>query len=283
MGGVIDLREFGGLRRVLPWTYRTFVVGALALAGFPLLAGFWSKDEIIHAALVQRPVLGVIALVTAVLTAFYTFRMVFRAFAGEERIPEGVQAHESGKWMLVPLVVLSLGAIFAGYFGVTPHVGGFALLFEPHGAFHHFLDPVMEPFRHARAGGEHGASGGHFLMYLSALLAIGGILTAYVFYVRRPWLPGLVRIAFPGPHRILFNKYRVDEGYDKAVVRPLRRSGRLCFGLDEYLIDGIIWFITAVPRVLAFGLRTFQHGALQGYGLSMAGGLAVIVLLVLFL
>lgn len=280
MGGIIDLREFGGLRRVLPWTYRTFVVGALALAGFPLLAGFWSKDEIIHAAMMHNPVLGVIGLLTAVLTAFYTFRMVFRAFAGEERIPEGVHAHESGKWMLVSLCILALGAIFAGYFGVTLHIGGFVGLFEPHGAFHHFLDPVMTPFTEAH--GEHG-EGGHFLLYLSALLAIGGIGAAYVVYIRRPWIPGLVRTAFPGVHRVLFNKYYVDEAYDETIIQPLRRTGRFCFGLDEYLIDGIIWFVTAVPRALAFGLRTLQHGALQGYGLSMAAGLAIIVLLVLFL
>ena len=283
MGGIIDLRRFGGLRRVLPWTCLTFVIGSLALAGFPLLAGFWSKDEIIHAAMIHRPVLGVIALVTAVLTAFYTFRMVFRAFSGEQRVPEGVHAHESGKWMLVSLGILALGAVFAGYFGVTLRAGGFVGVFEPHGAFHHYLEPVMEPFAEAAGHGEHAEGGGHLLMYLSALLAIGGILAAYVLYVRRPWIPGLVRIAFPEQHRVVFNKYYVDEGYDKAIVQPLRQGGRFCFGLDEYLIDGIIWVVTAVPRTLAFGLRTFQHGALQGYGLSMAGGLAIIVLLVLWL
>ena len=281
MGGIIDLREFGGLRRILPWTYRTFVVGSLALAGFPLLAGFWSKDEIIHAAFVESPVLGLIGLVTAVLTAFYTFRMVFRAFAGDQRVPEGVHAHESGRWMLVPLVILALGAIFAGYFGVTLRAGGFVGIFEPHGTLHHFLEPVMEPFAHASGHGEH-AAGGMWMMYLSAVLAIAGILAAYLVYVRRPWIPGLVRTALPRPHRVLFNKYYVDEGYDRAVVQPLRAGGRLCFGLDEYLIDGIIWFVTAVPRAMGFGLRTFQHGALQGYGLSMAAGLAVIVVLVLF-
>ncbi|MCK4658406.1 MAG: NADH-quinone oxidoreductase subunit L [Phycisphaerae bacterium] len=282
MGGIIDLREFGGLRKVLPWTYRVFVIGSLSLAGFPLLAGFWSKDEIIHAAFLHNPVFGLIGLVTAVLTAFYTFRMVFRAFAGEERIPEGVHVHESGKWMLIPLGVLSLGAIFAGYFGVTWHLGGFVGFFEPHGALHHFLDPVMEPFTHAQGHAEHAEGGGHFMLYLSAVLAIGGIVAAYVVYVRRPWIPGLVRTAYPEAHRVLFNKYYVDEGYDKAIIKPLRSSGRFCFGLDEYLIDGIIWFVTAVPRVLAFGLRSFQHGALQGYGVSMVAGLAIIVLLVLF-
>ena len=282
LGGVIDLRQFGGLRRVLPWTYRTFVIGSLALAGFPLLAGFWSKDEIIHAAYVRTPVLGIVGLVTAVLTAFYTFRMVFRAFAGDERIPRGVHAHESGRWMLVPLGILSLGALFAGYAGVRVESGGFLGVFEPHGAFHHFLAPAMLPFERAAEHGAGAEAGGHTLMYVSAALAIAGILAAYVCYVRRPWIPGMARVALPGVHRALFNKYYVDEAYDEAVVQPLRRGGRICFGLDEYLIDGLIWVVTALPRGLAFGLRSFQHGALQGYGLSMAAGLAIIVLLVLF-
>ncbi|MFH0983200.1 MAG: NADH-quinone oxidoreductase subunit L [Planctomycetota bacterium] len=282
MGGIIDLRQFGGLRRILPWTYRTFVVGSLALAGFPLLAGFWSKDEIIHAAFQQHRLLGLVGLVTAVLTAFYTFRMVFRAFAGKERVPQGVHAHESGGWMLLPMVILALGAIFAGYSGVRIHAGGFAGIFEPHGAFHHFLEPVMKPFADAQAHAEHVEGGGHVLLYLSAALAIAGILAAYVVYVRRPWIPGLVRTAVPGLHRLLYNKYYVDEAYDQAIVQPLRRVGRLCFGLDEYLIDGLLWLITVVPRALAFGLRSFQHGALQGYAVSMAAGLAIILLLVLF-
>jgi NADH-quinone oxidoreductase subunit L len=110
------------------------MIGALALAGFPLLSGFFSKDEIIHHALAIHPILGVMGLVTALMTAFYTFRMVFLAFFGPERIPEGVHAHESGGWMLAPLFVLAIGAIFAGYVGVEATGRG----------FHQFLAPVFE-------------------------------------------------------------------------------------------------------------------------------------------
>ena len=125
MAGTIDIRRFAGLRKSMPITYVTFVIGGLALAGFPLLAGFWSKDEILHAALESdMPYLAVVGIVTAWLTAFYTFRMIYMAFHGQERLPQGVEhAHESGIWMCGPLVVLSIGAVFAGYAGVTVHIG----------------------------------------------------------------------------------------------------------------------------------------------------------------
>jgi NADH-quinone oxidoreductase subunit L len=267
MGGVIDLRQFGGLRRLLPWTFRFCVVGGLALAGFPLLSGFWSKDQIIHHAFESSTWLGLIGLITAVLTAFYTGRMLFRAFWGLERVPEGVHAHESGRWMLVPLGVLAVGAVFAGYI----HVGD-------------FIAPVTEPFAvAAQAHHAAGAEGGHNygLMIVSGGLAVFALWLAYLAYVIWPGLPSMVAAIWPGAHRVLFNKYYVDEMYDAGIVRPLRGGGRLCFGIDEYVVDGIIWLITVIPRALGFALRTFQGGAVQGYGLTMAAGLAIIVWLVL--
>jgi NADH-quinone oxidoreductase subunit L len=112
---------------------------------------------------------------------------------------------------------------------------------------------------------------------------LGGILAAWWVYVREPWLAAAARTAWPRAHRWLFNKYYVDEAYDRTVVKPLHRGGRLFFGIDEYFIDGIIWFVTVIPRALAFGLRAFQRGALQGYGLSMAAGAVVFLLLALSL
>jgi NADH-quinone oxidoreductase subunit L len=278
MGGIIDVRRFGGLRRILPWTFITFVVGSLALAGFPLLSGFFSKDEIIHHALVLHPVLGVMGLLTALMTAFYTFRMVFLAFFGTERVPEGVHPHESGGWMLVPLVVLAVGAVFAGYVGVEATGGG----------FHHFLSPVFESTfvasNPALSGGHAAVNPGFWaqygLMILSGGLSIIGILAAYVMYVRQPWLAGLAKASATDAHTTLWNKYYVDELYDEAVVEPARKTGRLCVGLDDYVIDGLIWFVTAVPRALALVLRGLHGGAIQGYGLSMMAGITIIVLLV---
>ena len=275
MGGIIDVREFGGLRRVIPWTFRTFMIGSLALAGFPMLSGFFSKDEIIHHALQTHPVLGVLALVTAALTAFYTFRMVFLAFYGKERIPEGVHPHESGGWMLLPLFVLSIGAIGAGYVG---HEGT--------GAFHHFLAPVFEHSFAAHGAGVAETVGfwAHYgLMIISGAISIVGILVAYVFYVQQPWIPGLIKASATRAYRVLWNKWYVDEMYTAGIVEPARKTGKLCVGLDDYLIDGLIWLVTAVPRGLGYLLRTMQSGLLQGYAVSMAAGIAIIMVLMFWL
>ena len=279
MGGVIDMRHFGGLRKILPWTFLTFMIGSLALAGFPFLSGFFSKDEIIHHALTVHPILGVMALVTALLTAFYTFRMVFMAFFGPERIPEGVHAHESGKWMLAPLFVLSIGALFAGYLGVEMFGKG----------FHHFLEPVFASTFVANhplhAHGHVEVADLSFLakyglMVFSGFLAIFGIGAAYVIYVKQPWIAGLVKASSPRIYNALWNKYNVDEIYAEGIVEPLKQSGRICVGLDDYFIDGLIWVVTAIPRGLAYVLRVLQSGMLQGYGLSMVTGIAIIVLFV---
>ncbi|MEK7756938.1 MAG: NADH-quinone oxidoreductase subunit L, partial [Planctomycetota bacterium] len=213
MGGVIDVRHFSGLRRVLPWTYATFVIGSLALAGFPMFSGFFSKDEIIHHALAAHPVLGGMALLTAALTAFYTFRMVFLAFHGSTRVPEGVHPHESGGWMLAPLCVLSIGALAAGYVGVDAFGR----------KFHHFLSPVfantfasahpVQAAAHATFWSEYG------LMILSGGLSIAAIVAAYVIYVRQPWIPGLLKASAMGVYRLLWGKYHVDELYDLSVVQ----------------------------------------------------------------
>jgi NADH-quinone oxidoreductase subunit L len=287
MGGIIDVRQFSGLRRVLPWTYRTFVIGSLALAGFPLLAGFWSKDEIIHAAFAAHPILGAIGMLTALLTAFYTFRMVFLAFHGEQRIPQGVHAHESGIRMLIPLGVLSVGAIFAGYLGVTfhPGSGAFLGLLQPHGGFHHFLAPSVQSFiltmetPHGEAAGH---EGGAALMYLSAAIAIAGIALAYLLYAGQRVLAGQIAANLAGPRELLYHKYYVDELYQAAIVEPLRSIGRFCFAIDRFGIDGAVWFATAVPRGVGFLLRGLQRGAVQGYGLSMACGLVLLILLMLW-
>ena len=283
MGGIIDVRHFSGLRRVLPWTFVTFLIGSLALAGFPMLSGFFSKDEILHHALANRPWLGAMGLVTAALTAFYTFRMVFLAFFGEERVPEGVHAHESGAWMLLPLVILSVGAIGAGYLG-TGLTGR---------TFHHFLEPVFartfvaaNPAHHglheAAGAAQHAGFWSEYeLMVASGAIAITGIAFAYVVFVSAPWIAGLARATWSGAHRVLWNKYFVDEGYDRGIVRPLRGAGRTFVALDDYLIDGLVWFVSAVPRGLALALRPFQSGLLQGYGLTMVVGAAVIIALVM--
>jgi len=283
MHGVIDIRRFGGLRRAMPITANTFLIGGLALAGCPLLAGFWSKDEIVHAALASNmPWLGWMALVTALMTAFYTFRMIFLAFYGRERLPAGVEhAHENGKWMTVPLMALTIGAVFAGYVGVTMKSSGFLGFLEPHGGFHHFLASVVDPAK-ARLHAVHAeAHGGHWLMWLSGGLFLIGMLTARYIYLRHPAIAHAAAVASGPVHKLLYNKYYVDELFDLAIVRPLRKLGALCVGIDQYFINGILWIISAIPRAVGFGLRGLQSGGMQSYATGMVVGVIAIVLWVL--
>jgi NADH-quinone oxidoreductase subunit L len=277
LGGMIDVRSFSGLRTVLPWTYRTFVIGALALAGFPLLSGFFSKDEILHHALTVNPVLAGLGLVTALLTSFYTFRLVFLAFHGPKRIPEAIHPHECRGWMRVALLILSLGAVGAGYLGS-----------EGTGTVHGLLSPVFASTFAAAAETFHSAVEPHAgfwshyrLMMLSGTLSILGILAAYILYVRGPWLASLIRASVPESYQTLWNKYYFDEFYGQTIVEPARRGARLCVGLDDYFIDGLLWVITAVPRGLALALRGLQSGILQGYALSMVLGMTIILFLIL--
>ncbi len=274
MGGVIDIRRFSGLRSVMPWTYGTFLIGGLALAGFPLLAGFWSKDEIVHAAWVSdMPWLGWIALLTALMTAFYTFRMIYLAFGGPLRTPAAVeQVHESGNWMKYPLVVLAFGAVVAGIVGVPPE----------HGGLHGFLTPV---FASAKSGLAelHGAAadhgeGGISLMVVSGLVAIVGILGAWYGYVRRPTIPAAVALGFPQTHRLLYNKYFVDEIYDACIVSPLRRFGRFCFAVDRWFIDSVLKAVSLVPQAMGLMMRGLQNGSMQGYATGMTVGVIAIVI-----
>jgi NADH-quinone oxidoreductase subunit L len=282
MGGVIDVRHFSGLRKVLPWTFITFTIGALALAGFPMFSGFFSKDEIIHHALQVRPLFGIMAIITAALTGFYTFRMVFLAFFGPKRIPEGAHPHESPPWMLIPLLILSVGAIGAGYVGVF---GGYA----GRPMFHDFLSPVFgRTFvanlpKHVAEAAEHTGFWAHYgLMIVSGAISILSIVTAYVMYVRAPWIPGLIKASCGRFYDTLRNKYYMDELYDTAIVKNAKRGGKVCVGLDDYFVDGLVWTVSAIPRGLGYIMRVFQTGLLQSYGLTMVAGAAIIIALVLW-
>ena len=263
MAGVIDIRKLGGLAKQMPVTCTTFWIGGLALAGFPLLSGFWSKDEIVAAALHHSTPLGVIGLVTAAMTAFYTFRAIFMTFHGQSHLPHGSHPHEQSRVMTAPLCILAVGAALAGYWNLT-------------GLFGRYLDPSLTLLH----GAEHGHDYG--VMAISGFLAIVGIAAAWLVYDKRPGIADRIEHAFPVAHRVLNNKWYVDEIYDACIVRPLRGAGRLCWRFDDYGIDGIIWIVTAIPRSVAWALQqTFQRGALQGYALSGAMAVAIILAVVL--
>jgi NADH-quinone oxidoreductase subunit L len=273
MGNVIDMRRFGGLRRLLPVTHITFLMGALSLAAFPIFSGFWSKDEIMtgvfEAAKHREWLPGVyfllfaVALVTAALTAFYTFRAYFLTFWGEERIPHeaGHHAHESPPVMTVPLVVLAIGAVSVGL--VEPLLAWFG----------HGLSYLVGPHT---TEAEHGAN--FLVIGLSTVVALGGILIAWWMYARQPDVPGRLAAGAQALYQMSLNKFHVDELYEAFIVKPLAGFAEFCRVIDLYVVDTLVDIVGQVPRVLGSLFRPVQNGLVQFYALAMILGLAVFLI-----
>ena len=246
LGGEQDMRKMGGLEKKLPITSWTMWIACLAIAGVPLLSGFFSKDEILWSAFriggYGQWVWGV-AFLTAGLTAFYMFRLYHMTFSREFRgtAEQEHHVHESPRSMAVPLMVLAGGAVLAGYVGV-PHVLG-AAIGVPN-ALEHFLDPVFEDARHTLAEQvfphmAHGTSLELGLMAASVAVGLLGLFLGRYFYRNRPELPERLAETFALPHRVLQNKYYVDELYDAAFVRGVSLGGgEALHAVDRYVVDG---------------------------------------------
>jgi len=315
MGGELDMRKMSGLKRVLPITNILMLIGCLALAGFPFLSGFFSKDEIVAAAWHQSWFLGLVMLFTAFLTAYYTFRLYFRVFQGPLVVPSPApdahgghgagtddhatadpshahDAHGHGGdhhnheplLMIAPLLILAFGAVFAGYLNFGDKLGDF-LGHSPSIAMAYDL-ALKQPGAtvSAEGFGQPATPEGFsvpWIMLLSGAIALGGIYIAYEMHLkdraRAEWLAADV----PEITSILEHKYWVDEIYQASIVEPLRQIGRLCFAIDRFIIDGIIWLIGFIPQLSGFALKlTTQRGYLQGYAVTMLFGIAVILILV---
>ena len=262
LGGEQDLRKMGGLGPRMLVTTVTFVVGALGLSGVPPLAGFWSKDEILGAAFNEgHRVLWLLLVIGAFMTAFYTFRLVFLAFFGGSRMSREVahHVHESPAAMTVPLIVLAALTAVAGLVGIP----------SAHGtAFARFLAPVL-PVHEGESGGGLVLT----LMIVSALVAVGGVMLAWIMYGLRPVRGEVIGVARNPVHALLLNKYYVDELYDAVIVRPLFRLSEWCAGaFDLGVIDGIVNGVARVVVVWAGGMRRIQTGFVMNYALGILLG-----------
>lgn len=283
MGGVIDMRRFSGLRHVLPRTHLTFLCGAAALAGVPLLSGFWSKDEILASAFqaayvsthgVIYGVLFGVGVLTAGLTAFYTFRAYFLTFWGEERVPHeaGHHAHESPPMMIVPCAILAVGAVALGL------VVGPTGLFE--GFLHHnWLDHWIH--EEAAQPASLTLAVKILLMLVSSVFAVGGIALAWWLYLLRPALAAKIAGSVPVAYEASRNRFYLDEIYDAFLVKPLAGLAQLLRALDQYVVDGLIDLVAQVPRFFGFVVRPIQNGLVQFYALLMALGVAGFLLSIL--
>ncbi len=281
MAGVIDIREFGGLRRLLPATHWTFLVGCLALAGIFPFAGFWSKDLIL-AAVHERSAEGhahllyhglyLAAVVTAGLTAFYTFRAYFLTFWGEERVPQQASDHaqESPPVMTGPLVILALCALGVGAYFEWTH--GFAdfLARTPSAVYHAALGPATEQ-----------AAGGHLVIAATGTaVAVAGIVLAAILYLGtgKKLLAGLSRVMdVLGLYQLSRRKFFLDELYQALVVLPLQGVAAASYAVDRYVIDGLVNTLGMAPKLFAISLRPLQNGIVQFYALAMALGLLVLL------
>jgi len=274
MGDVIDMRRFGGLRHVLPITHWTFLAGAAALAGFPLLSGFWSKDEIlaILSEVSSSAPYGkffyavfLIAIVTALLTAFYTFRAYFLTFWGEERLPSeaGDHPHDAPPVMAWPLRILGGCALLVG-----------ALI----GPTHWFADYLA----HMPGGSELHPQEHHvYLMVMSAFVGLAGIGLAWFLYVRTPQLPNqIVAVAAP-LYRASYNKLFCDEVFWAVLVMPLRGLAWLSDWVDRRLIDPAVDMLAMIPGLLSRLPLPLHRGLVPAYALMMWIGLIACVLLAL--
>jgi NADH-quinone oxidoreductase subunit L len=255
----------------------------LAIAGFPGMSGFFSKDEILLSAFLAHDLPGhgalyAIALGTAGITAFYMFRLYFRTFLGESRVsPElSGHVHEPGQWILIPLAVLMVLSIFGGFLGPSAALNPVPGVDPEHSnSLANFLASVLHGVHHEVSfATERG------LAAVSVLVAGAGALGAAWLYLWSPALPARIRAALGGAYRLVANKYWVDELYDAAIVRPVvwLSENVLYRGIDAGLIDGAAVNGSArLVRGLASGvLRHFQSGLAQGYlFLMLLGTLAI--------
>jgi len=274
-GGLQDIRKMGGLRRRMPWTFSMFLVGTIAIAGIPPLAGFFSKDMILWSAW-NSPNYGkifwTVGLITAAFTSFYMFRLLILTFCGNARYTQDEvhHVHESPPSMLIPLSILAVFSIVAGFAGAPPALGG-----------HNIIESFLADSSHNAASAEHGGAALEgLLMAASVGAALAGLAVAYLFYIARPELPGRVAAGADAMYSILKGKYYVDEIYDAVIVWPIVRTARefLWRFVDSFVIDGTVNGFGDMIRGAARGLRRMQSGYVRAYaGWILLGGILVAV------
>ena len=259
--GEQDIRKMGGLAKKIPVTHAVFLIGTLAIAGIPPLAGFWSKDEImVHAFVHHHYVLYSFAAVGAFLTSFYMFRLTYVTFYGQSRVDPKVEhhIHESPPVMTVPLMILAGLSVLGGFLGVPPE----------HGWFHGFLESVATPVGAVTHDVAMGTIMG--LMAGAIGIALGGWGLAHYLYAIKPGTADTWSERFAGAYRTLLNKYYVDELYDALFVEPCKRLGRLWDWIDQHVIDRVIRGIGRGADVSAAGATWAEKHIIYG-GLNVIG------------
>jgi NADH-quinone oxidoreductase subunit L len=273
-----DIRMMGGLWRKIPYTYAVMIVGTLALTGFPLTAGYFSKDAIIESAYASHNPLAtyafILTVVAAGLTAFYSWRLIFKTFHGEPHDPEHYEAtHEAPLWILIPIGILAVGCFLAGF--------PFKELFAGHGVEEFFRDSVkMHP--HIIEEMEEIPE---YIKVLPFVMMIGGLGVSYLFYIRRPYIPEDLAAQQPMLYQFLLNKWYFDELYDLIFVRPAKWIGyQLWKKGDGAIIDGLgPDGVSARVLDITRNVVKIQTGYLYHYAFAMLIGVAGLITWFMFM
>jgi len=307
-----DMRKMGALKNKIPITFWTMAIGTLAIAGTPGLAGFFSKDEILWQAFSSdhgHILLWVIGAIVAGMTSFYMFRLLFMTFFGESRVDPHTEhhIHESPKSMTIPLMILAVGSVLAGYIGLPKWLGP--------NVFEHWLEPVFEPVQVAAVaaaeGAEHGAHSASLEIGMAAVsvaIAVIGFLIAYTTYYKKSDRAERVATQFKGLYTALLNKWYIDELYDALFVNRAKDLGRglwrfdakvvdgvvnnTAFGTkesangsnwwDRWIVDGLVRFAGGFVKILSWPIRLSETGYTQNYALVMVFGVLLLVGFVLW-
>jgi NADH-quinone oxidoreductase subunit L len=269
-----DIQNFGGLKKYMPQTYSTFLIAALAISGIPPLSGFFSKDDILWYTFANGHfILWFIGFATALLTAFYMFRLYFLTFGGNERFGHNKHPHESPKIMTIPLIVLALLSAIGGFIGIPAIFSG-----DKGNLFEMWLEPV---FNSANSRlliyGSHSYLEEIVLMSVTVIGAVFSIYFARYVYLKNPKVAFNISRKFKGLNNLLVNKYFVDEIYDAAVVNPIERaSDRFLWRFtDITIIDGIVNGTASVINYISGKIRKIQTGVTQFYAVIMMLGIVI--------
>ncbi len=273
-----NIQKYGGLKKYMPKTYLTFFVATLAITGIPGLSGFFSKDEILWYAYANGGFLfWIIGVATAMLTAFYMFRLLSLTFYSKERFDHHhVHPHESPSVMTIPLIILAVLSVIGGYIGLPEVFSG-----EHGNIFHNWLEPVYAP-----AIDKLGYFGSHthleeiLLMIISVALALTAIYFALKIYTKKPGIAVDVSNKFKGLYNLLLNKYFIDEIYEATIIQPIQKGSEkiLWKFTDNIIIDGAVNGVAKIMNKGSSVIRKIQTGITQFYAFIMVLGIAVVLL-----
>lgn len=279
-----DIRKMGGLKKYMPITHFTFLLGWLAIIGIPPFAGFFSKDEILWQAFsspLGHPLLWAAGAIGAALTAFYMTRLMALTFWGKSRIAKSVHPHESGLSMTIPLMVLALLSVIGGWVGI-PHVISEVVGNIPN-YWEHWLEPVIRVLPAAGASHTaHDPSTEWLMMGISVALAAASAIAAFVMYTKKEGSAEKVSNAFGPVYQLINKKYLVDEAYSAAIINPLiQGSKNLWYYVDVNFIDKATFKIADVVRGGGSFMKALQNGNMQQYAMYIGVGVVVVLSFVL--